>query len=144
MRGARCILYVEDDPDHAELVLRCLERSNARQGAVHVADGELALAYLRACVRGECPRPELVLLDLRLPKVDGVEVLREVKGSEELRDIPVVVLTTSTRPADVGQAYALHANSYLVKPDGLERLVAMIDALAAYWLRWNRPPPSAG
>ena len=138
------ILFVEDNPDHAELVMRSLEDHQVANRIFHVADGEAALDYLFR--RGNftdpttSPRPHVILLDLRLPKVDGLQVLEEMKRNEGLERIPVVVLTTSHADQDVGRAYAHHVNSYLVKPLDFERFSKMIDDLGFYWLRWNHTP----
>ncbi len=138
------ILFVEDNPDHAELVMRSLEDHQVANRIFHVADGEAALDYLFR--RGayadpvNSPRPHVILLDLRLPKVDGLQVLEEMKRSDGLERIPVVVLTTSHADQDVGRAYEHHVNSYLVKPLDFERFSKMIEDLGFYWLRWNHTP----
>lgn len=134
------ILYVEDNPDHAELVLRHLEERALRERTVHVEDGERALQFLGEVSRGSAAPPSLVLLDLRLPRIDGMEVLDHIKSSSTLRDIPVVVFTTSATERDVHEAYARHANSYLVKPDDSKSLSALLDELSHYWLDRNRRP----
>ncbi len=138
------ILLVEDDPNHAELILRGLQDSRMANQIHHVVDGEAALDYLFR--RGEyadpekSPRPHLILLDLRLPKIDGQEVLEEIKADEELRLIPVVVLTTSEAERDLVRAYHNHANSYLVKPVEFAQFAQMMRDLGFYWLYWNRRP----
>lgn len=144
------ILLVEDNEAHAELVMRGLADHRISNRIIHVADGEAALDYLNR--QGQftdpetCPTPDLILLDLRLPKVDGLEVLREIKETEALRTIPVVVLTTSEAERDVAQAYKHFANSYLVKPVDYKSFTALMDVLGFYWLSWNhscaakRPP----
>lgn len=138
------ILHVEDNDDHAEMVLRSLEEHRVANQLIRVADGEAALAYLFRrppyTDAQSSPRPNLVLLDLRLPKVDGLEVLREIKGSEDLRLIPVVILTTSAAEEDVARAYHNHANSYLQKPVDFERFAEMMQSLGYYWMAWNRDP----
>jgi CheY-like chemotaxis protein len=135
------VLLVEDDPDHAELVRRGLEQVGSRIDLVHVGDGEQALEYLTSrASRGAPGRPHLVLLDLRLPKVDGLEVLREMKNAPELADIPCVVLTTSRAEGDMVNAYRLHANSYLVKPGDFARFVELIAGVERYWLEQNAQP----
>ena len=133
------VLLVEDDPDHAELVRRGLETYRSRLELTHVADGESALEYLRERAPRDAPgRPHLILLDLRLPRMDGLEVLREIKAAPDLSDIPCVVLTTSRAEGDMLKAYRLHANSYLVKPGEYERFVELIAGVEHYWLRENR------
>ncbi len=138
------ILLVEDDPDHAELALRSIRRSDRRCEVHHVADGAQALDYLfrrgRYADPSDSPIPRIVLLDLRLPKVDGLEVLARVKADEHLREIPIVVLTTSSADADVQAAYARHVNSYIVKPTGFREFRAVMQDLTLYWLDHNRPP----
>ncbi len=142
MRGAPVlVLLVEDNEAHAELVKRGLADHRMVNEIRHVSDGEAALDYLFQ--RGEyadktrCPRPHLILLDLRLPKVDGLEVLQTLKESPALRTIPVVVLTTSEAEKDVARAYDYHANSYLVKPVGFEEFTQLLRDLGFYWLAWN-------
>jgi CheY-like chemotaxis protein len=128
------LLYVEDNQDHAEIVLESFSRYEGSTRVVHVEDGEAALAYLRRSGSAEDPRPRLILLDLRLPKIDGFEVLRTVRSTPGLSDIPVVVLTTSASDADVARAYEHHVNSYLVKPDDYPKLDRLIKELGNYWL----------
>ena len=136
----------EDDPNHAELIIRNLIDNQVANQIHHVLDGEAALDYLFR--RGEyadaekSPCPHLVLLDLRLPKTDGQEVLREIKADDELRRIPVVVLTTSKAESDIARAYDNHANSYLVKPVDFDRFRQLMRDLGFYWLIWNQHPRS--
>ena len=138
------VLLVEDDPDHEELVRRAFLDRGARVTLRVVRHGEEALDYLFR--RGEyrdaarSPRPRLILLDLRLPRRDGLEVLAEIKSSPELRAIPAVVLTTSESEHDVARAFAHHANSYLVKPVEFARFEELIGDVEAYWLTLNRQP----
>lgn len=138
------VLLVEDDPAHAELIIRSLEDHPLSNEIHHLADGEAALDYLfrRGDYGGseEYPRPHVVLLDLRLPKVDGLEVLEKIRASAELDDIPVVVLSTSRAESDVNQAYRLHANSYLVKPLDFATFTKLMDDFGFYWLGWNFYP----
>jgi len=140
------ILLVEDNLPHAELVKRSLETHEITNKIYHVSDGEAALAYLfRQGVYVDpatSPRPHMVLLDLRLPKVSGLDVLREIKTSNDLCTIPVVILTTSTAERDVVSAYAQHANSYLVKPVDFAAFTRLMHALGLYWLLWNHHPRS--
>ena len=138
------ILLVEDDPAHAEIVRRNFVNFRMANQLIHVADGQEALDYLFR--RGDfpdpdkSPRPTLILLDLRLPKVDGLEVLKTIKADAELARIPVVVLTTSSAEVDMAKAYGNHANSYLVKPVDFPQFLKLMDALGYYWLIWNQYP----
>ena len=138
------ILVVEDNPDHTELIRRALAEQSSRLHLSTVQDGEAALDYLlrRGAYHREetSPRPHLILLDLRLPKVDGFQVIREVKESPDLRRIPVVVLTTSAAEADMRHAYAEHANSYLVKPVDFQKFVELVGWVEKYWLEENHQP----
>ena len=135
------VLLVEDDPDHAELVRRGLEDYGSRLALTHVADGESALEYLKERAPRSAPgRPHLILLDLRLPRMDGLEVLREIKSAPDLSDIPCVVLTTSHAEGDMVKAYQLHANSYLVKPGDYRSFVELIAGVERYWLEQNVQP----
>ncbi len=139
------VLLVEDDPDHAELVRRGLEEYGSQLQLTHVADGESALEYLKDRAPLNTPgRPHLILLDLRLPRMDGLEVLREIKASPDLADIPCVVLTTSRAEGDMLKAYRLHANSYLVKPGDYGQFVELIAGVERYWLRENVQPQCPG
>ena len=142
------ILLVEDDDDHAEIVARGLADDTGEHLLHRVPDGESALDYLFR--RGEyadperSPKPNLVLLDLRLPRMDGAEVLKVIKESRELRHIPVVVLSTSAADRDLTNAYAYHANSYLVKPGDFATLARLMKSLRCYWLTWNQNPSTEG
>lgn len=135
------ILLIEDDDDHAELTLHALEQHDGGHRATRVADGAEALDYLlsRGAHAG-VERPDLVLLDLNLPKVGGLDVLDQIKSDPDLRRIPVVVLTTSDAEEDRREAYERYANSYLVKPVSYDKFEAMIQRLSDYWGRWNRTP----
>lgn len=138
------ILLVEDNPAHAELVLRSLEGHPLVSKMYHVADGEAALDYLLR--RGSyvtpelSPRPHVILLDLRLPRVDGLEVLKEIKSIPEIEKIPTVILTTSAAEQDVSKAYEYHANSYLVKPIDFDEFTNLMGQIGSYWLEWNYYP----
>jgi CheY-like chemotaxis protein len=142
------VLLVEDNPDHEELTRRAFTDNGSRITLRVARHGEEALDYLFR--RGEyqdpgrSPRPSLILLDLRLPRMDGLEVLAEIKSSPELRSIPTVVLTTSESEHDVAGASAQHANSYLVKPVDFARFEKLIGDVEAYWLTLNRQPGGAG
>lgn len=138
------ILLVEDNPDHAELVMRNMEDFQVANTIFHVEDGEAALDYLHGrgnySDRKQFPMPNLMLLDLRLPKVDGLEVLKEIKCDEGLRPLPVVILTTSDTERDMAMAYEYHANSYVTKPVNFKDFSAMMGDLGFYWLAWNKRP----
>ena len=138
------ILLVEDNPDHAELIFRSLKDHRVANKIYHVIDGETALDYLFRrgdyAAAGKSPRPHLILLDLRLPKIDGLEVLKKIKISRKLRMIPVVILTTSEAERDVARAYEYHANSYLVKPVDFGNFSQLMIDLGFYWLAWNYHP----
>ena len=136
-----CFLLVEDDDSHAELVQMALTDNQVSNRVDRVSDGAQALAYLRReGDYADCPQPDVILLDLKLPKVDGHEVLAQLKADEKLRAIPVVVLTTSAAEADKAKAYYNHANSYLVKPVDFEKFHEMIKDRKLYWSVWNEPP----
>ena len=136
-----CFLLVEDDDGHAELVRMALTDNQVANRVDRVSDGSQALAYVRReGDYADCPQPDVVLLDLKLPKVDGHEVLAQLKADEKLRAIPVVVLTTSAAEADKAKAYYNYANSYLVKPFNFEKFHQMIKDLKLYWSVWNEPP----
>jgi two-component system, response regulator len=139
------ILLVEDNPADVELTLRALEKNRVANRINVVRDGEEALDFLfcrdaYAHRAGSAP-PKVILLDLKLPKVDGLEVLRQVKGDPRTRAIPVVVLTSSTEERDLVASYNLGANSYIQKPVDFEQFQATIGQLGLYWLVINQPPP---
>ena len=145
MRGhAVNVLLVEDDPTHAEIVRRNFEAFHIANRLKHVWDGEEALDYLfhrgKYSDQSESPRPGVILLDLRLPKIDGLQVLKIVKEDPDLHRIPVVILTTSAAEADKIKAYDNYANSYLVKPVDYAQFVSLMQTLGYYWLVWNDFP----
>ena len=138
------VLLVEDNEDHAELVKRQLRRHRITNQVFHVPDGQVALDYLQRVGQFidpvTSPRPDIILLDLRLPKVDGLQVLQALKASDDLRSIPVVILTTSDSEQDVVRAYENHVNSYVVKPVNSDLFNTMMKDLGFYWLAWNTHP----
>jgi two-component system response regulator len=139
------ILLVEDNPNDVELTLRAFARYNLAN-AIHVArDGQEALDYLigRNDVEPH-PRPKVVLLDLKLPKVDGLEVLRALRSSERCHTLPVVVLTSSREERDIVESYDLGVNSSIVKPIEFEKFVEVVHTLGYYWLLLNEPPLAGG
>jgi two-component system response regulator len=137
------VLLVEDNEDHAELLKRTLRDAADQVRIVHARDGEAALEYL-GLVNPEGAEgneiPGLVLLDLRLPRIDGLDVLRRIKEAQSLRPVPVVVLTTSSAPQDIARAYRLHANSYLAKPVSFDHFNRLMQMLSRYWTVWNTRP----
>jgi CheY-like chemotaxis protein len=140
------ILMVEDDPKDVELSLTALEEYNLANEVVVVGDGEQALDYLYC--RGEFQsrsgeNPAVMLLDLKLPKVDGLEVLKQIKADEKLKLIPVVVLTSSKEEKDMVTSYKLGVNAYVVKPVDFHDFVNAIKELGAFWAIINEPPPGS-
>jgi CheY-like chemotaxis protein len=138
------ILLVEDNPTDAELIIRALKKSNLANKLVWVKDGAEALDFLFATGsysgRQVTNSPKVILLDLRLPKVDGMGVLRRVKNDERTRSIPVVVLTSSKEDRDVAESYQLGVNSYISKPVEFDEFAKMVSELGLYWLLVNHPP----
>jgi two-component system response regulator len=138
------LLLVEDNPTDAELTLRALRGRGLRNDFVHVKDGQEALDFLFAegkyAERDTTDAPRLVLLDLRLPKIDGIEVLRRVKSDGRTKTIPVVVLTSSRQEPDINVCYELGANSYIVKPVDFDKLVTAVSEIGLYWMLLNEPP----
>ena len=140
------ILLVEDDPGDVELTLTALEEYNLANEVVVVHDGEEALDYLY--YRGQFQRratdnPAVILLDLKLPKVDGLEVLKQVKSNEKLRMIPVVVLTSSNEEKDLVASYRLGVNAYVIKPVHFHEFANAIRELGVFWAVINEPPPGS-
>ena len=140
------ILLVEDDPKDVELTLTALEEYNLANEVVVAADGEQALDYL--FYRGDYkqrPRenPSVLLLDLKLPKVDGLEVLKQIKSDETLRMLPVVVLTSSHEEKDIVASYELGVNAYVVKPVDFHEFVNAVKELGVFWAVINEPPPGS-
>lgn len=138
------ILLVEDNPTDAELCIRALKKSNLANKLVWVKDGAEALEFIFATGaysgRSITNGPKVILLDLRLPKVDGMEVLRRVKTDERTRTIPVVVLTSSKEDRDVAESYQLGVNSYISKPVEFDEFAKTVSELGLYWLLVNHPP----
>ena len=137
------VLLVEDNPNDAELTLRALRSSVGGERLTYVDDGAKALDLIFGgggpVERAGARPPRMILLDLKLPKVDGLEVLRRVKADERTRAIPVVVLTSSKEERDISESYRLGVNSYLVKPVGFDEYVAAVREAGRYWLVLNQP-----
>ncbi|MEJ5863540.1 response regulator [Pseudomonas farsensis] len=140
------ILLVEDNPRDLDLTLVALERSQLANEVVVVRDGEEALDYL-FCRNAYAHRPEgnpaVILLDLKLPKVDGLEVLEIIRSTTQLRSIPVAMLTSSSIETDLGRAYELGVNAYVVKPVEFKEFVAAVSELGLFWAVINEPPPGS-
>lgn len=133
------ILLVEDNPDHATLIIRNFKLFQVANAIIHLEDGEQAILYLSQ-IGTVNKKPHLVLLDLRLPKIDGLEVLKHIKATPTLCDIPVVILTTSDAESDMARAYKYHANSYLIKPVDFSKFTELMNLLGFYWICWNKNP----
>ena len=138
------ILLVEDNPNDVELTLRALKKNNLTNKVHVVRDGAEALEYIFAtgayASRDINHNPRVILLDLKLPKVDGLEVLRRIKSDERTKVIPVVVLTSSKEERDLVESYKLGANSYIAKPVDFDSFVRAVAELGLYWLLLNQPP----
>ena len=137
------ILLVEDNPDDIELTLRVFRKYHIVNQIIVARDGEEALEILFNSRKGvpEEERPDLILLDLKLPKVDGLEVLRQIKGHPRTQPIPVVILTSSKEETDLIKSYKLGVNSYIRKPVNFDNFIEVIRQLGLYWLMLNEPPP---
>jgi CheY-like chemotaxis protein len=138
--AGKIILLVEDNPDDEALTLRALRRHNLANEIVVAHDGEEALAWLLPEDESQHPLPQVVLLDLKLPKVDGLEVLRQVRAHQRTRRIPVVILTSSMEEQDMVASYDLGANSYVRKPVDFEQFLDATHQLGLYWLVLNEVP----
>jgi two-component system response regulator len=142
--GAVEILLVEDSPDDVKLTLHAFNKYNLSRRVAVVRDGAEALEFIFATGRyadRPTPPPKLVLLDLKLPLVDGFEVLRRVKQDPDRKSLPVVVMTSSTEERDVAESYALGVNSYVVKPVDFEQFTEAVRQVGSYWLSLNQPSP---
>lgn len=141
----KIILLVEDNPDDVELTLRALKKNNIANGVVVAEDGVEALDYLFATGPHEGrdlnEMPEVILLDLKLPKIDGMEVLKRIRDDDRTKLLPVVILTSSDEEADMINGYKLGANSYVRKPVDFAQFSEAVSQLGLYWLLLNEPPP---
>ncbi|MDA3898757.1 MAG: response regulator [Desulfobacteraceae bacterium] len=143
--GNKTILLVEDNPDDVELTLRAFKKNDISNKVIVVTDGAEALDFLYAkgkyAERDEKDLPILVLLDLKLPKIDGMEVLQSIRQNEFTKLLPVVILTSSAEEQDMIDGYNLGVNSYVRKPVNFNDFQQAIKVLGLYWLVWNEPPP---
>lgn len=138
------ILLVEDNPNDAELTIRGLRKNKIANSILHISDGAEALDFFFATGKYEGRNmrvvPKIVILDLKLPKVSGIEILQKVKSDERTKSIPIVVLTSSKEERDVVESYKYGANSYIVKPVDFNKFIEAIKNLGLYWLLINEPP----
>jgi two-component system response regulator len=139
------VLLVEDNLNDAELTIRELKKHNMANNLFHVTDGEAALEFIFATGRFAADRdtgcpPKIILLDIQMPKVNGIEVLQKIKSNTHTKTVPVVILTSSKEDPDIRKCYELGANSYIVKPVNFEGFAAAIKNLGFYWLLLNQPP----
>jgi two-component system response regulator len=145
MDSDKVILLVEDNPDDVDLTLRALARNHIANQVIVARDGLEALEYLfgtgRYAGRDVSQRPAVTLLDLKLPKLDGLEVLKRIRADERTKLLPVVILTTSREQQDLINGYSLGANSYIVKPVDFEKFVAAVGQLGLYWIILNESAP---
>ena len=141
------ILLIEDNPNDAELTLRALKKRNLANHVVWIKDGEEAIDYIFGALPNAPERinhtPKVILLDLKLPKVDGLEILRRIKGDKRTNFIPVVVLTSSREEQDIVESYRLGVNSYIVKPVVFESFSDAVSHLGLYWLLLNQKPETS-
>jgi len=136
------ILLVEDNPGDARLTREALAHSKVKNNLHHARDGEEAIAFLRREGSfGNAPTPDLVLLDLNLPRRDGREVLEDIKNDSALKHIPVVILTSSQAEEDIMRSYRLHANCFITKPVDLEQLTKVVQGIEQFWFTLVRLPP---
>jgi CheY-like chemotaxis protein len=137
------ILLVEDNPGDADLALEALASGKVRNTLHHVTDGLAAMAFLRCQGKyARVPRPDLILLDLNMPKKDGREVLAEIKSDADLKRIPVVILTTSKAEEDILKSYNLHANCFITKPIDLHQFIKVVQAIEEFWFTIVKLPPT--
>ncbi|MDA3820774.1 MAG: response regulator [Candidatus Delongbacteria bacterium] len=138
------ILIVEDNPEDAEIAVRAFKKNKLTNKLYVVNDGEQALDFIFAkndfADRNKLAKPKIILLDLKLPKVDGLEVLKKIKGNEKTKVIPVIMLTSSKEESDIIHSYKLGVNSYIVKPVDFDKFVEAVSNLGLYWLLLNENP----
>ena len=145
MESKKVILLVEDNPDDEALAIRALRKNRIANEVIVARDGAEALDYLfgtgKYCDRDTSIMPQIILLDLKLPKIDGLEVLRQIRANETTRLLPVAILTSSKEEKDLIEGYRLGANSYIRKPVDFNQFSESVLQLGLYWLVFNEPPP---
>jgi CheY-like chemotaxis protein len=138
------ILLIEDNPNDAELTMRSFKKNNITNSILHLKDGAVALEFLFGSGefegRNTNNKPKVILLDLKMPKVDGIEVLQKIKANDSTKTIPVVILTSSKEDPDIDKCYKLGANSYIVKPVDFDSFQKVVTQLGLYWVLLNQPP----
>lgn len=138
------ILLIEDSESDAEIILRALKKANINSTVKHLSDGEKGLEYFfeksGEANKTQNPHPKLIFIDLKMPKVNGLEVIRKLKADEKTQRIPIIVLTSSKENKDINEAYKLGANSYVVKITDYENFSKLVVQMAEYWLLINQPP----
>jgi two-component system response regulator len=148
MMNRRSILLVEDNPDDVELTMRALKKNNIENEIIVATDGVAALDFLfgagKHAQRDLNDMPALILLDLKLPKIEGLEVLRRIRADKRTRLLPVVILTSSKEEQDLARGYALGTNSYVLKPIDFNQFTKSVGLLGLYWLLINESPPIKG
>ncbi len=139
------ILLIEDNPSDAEMTIRGLQKSNLGNNIIHLKDGAIALEFIFGTGmyegRNVNNKPKMILLDLKMPKVNGIEVLEKIKADPLTKTIPVIILTSSKEDPDIKRCYELGANSYIVKPVGFDNFMIAVKDLGIYWLLHNQTPP---
>jgi two-component system response regulator len=132
------IILVEDNPDDAKLSIRALKKGNLANNLLHLWDGEEAIQYLNQNKQNNLPK--LILLDLKMPKIDGIELIQYLKNDDLLKTIPIVVLTSSKENKDIQKAYELGANAYIIKPVEFEKFARAVSEIGVFWMIINQPP----
>lgn len=134
------ILLVDDSLEDAEMAIRALKKSNMANNLLHLEDGEAALNYFYGKSNESFKVPKIILLDLKMPKVDGIEVLRQLKGDDRFKRIPIVVMTSSKEEKDIIETYRLGVNAYIVKPVDVEKFIKAVTDIGFFWLVMNEVP----
>lgn len=134
------LLLIEDNPHEAELAIRNLKKHGVSANILHIDNGEAAINYFYSLKDGKSKLPRLILLDLKLPRISGHEILEKIRSNKVTRHIPVVILTSSGQESDIVRSYELGANSYIVKPVNFDIFSRVVADLGTYWMAWNRLP----